>query len=159
MEQKTLSNWLKVIIILVTLSGLAACVYVIPQLGLKIARANPEFEFCFVPWLVFVQLTALPVYAALVFAWKIADSIGKDRSFTLENARRLKYIGILAIADSAFFFTGNIVFLLLSMNHPGVALFSLIPVFIGVAIAVAAAGLSHLVKKAAALQEQSDYTI
>ena len=45
------------------------------------------------------------------------------------------------------------------MSHPGVALASLLGVFAGVAVAIAAAALSHLVRKAAELQEQSDYTI
>jgi hypothetical protein len=45
------------------------------------------------------------------------------------------------------------------MSHPGVTLLSLLIVFAGIAIAVAAAALSHLVHKAAALQEQSDLTI
>ena len=38
-------------------------------------------------------------------------------------------------------------------------LMCLIVVFVGVAISVAAAALSHLVMKAAMLQEQSDLTI
>ena len=42
---------------------------------------------------------------------------------------------------------------------PGIILFSLLVVFIGIAIAVAAGALSHLVRKAALLQEQSDLTI
>ena len=46
-----------------------------------------------------------------------------------------------------------------NMSHSGVALFSLLIVFAGVAVAVAAAALSHLVQKAAVLQEQSDLTI
>ena len=45
------------------------------------------------------------------------------------------------------------------MSHPGVTLLSLLVVFVGIAAAVAAAALSRLVKKAAALQEQSDLTI
>ena len=45
------------------------------------------------------------------------------------------------------------------MNHPGVILMLLLVVFAGVAVAVAAAALSHLVKKAAVLQEESDLTI
>ena len=45
------------------------------------------------------------------------------------------------------------------MSHPGVVLASFVVVFVGVAVAVASAALSHLVKKAAALQEQSDWTI
>ena len=47
----------------------------------------------------------------------------------------------------------------LNMNHPGILLLSWLFVFAGVAVAVAAAVLSHLIKKAAALQEQSDWTI
>lgn len=45
------------------------------------------------------------------------------------------------------------------MSHPSVVLFSLVVVFGGIAVAVAAAVLSHLSKKAALLQEQSDFTI
>ena len=45
------------------------------------------------------------------------------------------------------------------MNHPGVVLASFGVVFVGIALSVAFAALSHLVKKAAALQEQSDWTI
>ena len=58
-----------------------------------------------------------------------------------------------------FFFVGNVILLFANMSHPGVALFSLLIVFSGVAVAVAAAALSHLVQKAAVLQEQSDLTI
>lgn len=83
----------------------------------------------------------------------------KDRSFSNENAKYLKWISWLAAGDGIFFFIGNVVLLFINMSHPGVALFSLIVVFAGVAVAVAAAALSHLVKKAAALQEQSDLTI
>jgi len=61
--------------------------------------------------------------------------------------------------DAGFFFVGNIILFLLSMSHPGVVIASLVIVFVGIAVAVAAAALSHLVKKAAVLQEQSDWTI
>jgi len=71
----------------------------------------------------------------------------------------LKSISVLSVLDAGFFFVGNIVLLLLNMSHPGVVLASFVIVFVGVAIAVASAVLSHLVKKAAALQEQSDWTI
>ena len=45
------------------------------------------------------------------------------------------------------------------MSHPGVLLLSLLIVFAGIAVTVASAALSHLVYKAASLQEQSDLTI
>ena len=46
----------------------------------------------------------------------------------------------------------NIVLIFLNMSHPGVLIASFVVVFVGVAVAVASAALSHLVKKAAVLQ-------
>ena len=53
----------------------------------------------------------------------------------------------------------GIVFLVLNMNHPAIVLISLIVLVIGIAISAVSATLSHLVKKASDLQEQSDLTI
>ena len=66
---------------------------------------------------------------------------------------------MLAAGDSIFFFVMNIIYMFLGMNHPGIVLASLIVTFIGVAVTVAAAALSHLVIKASKLQEDSDLTI
>jgi hypothetical protein len=159
MKQKSLAKWLKVTIIGVALAGLAVLFVIIPILGQGIVGQNPEFEYCYYPWLVLFWVCGIPCYIALVLGWMIAVNIGKDRSFSLANAHYLSLISVLAAIDSALFFTVNIVFLLLNMNHPGIVLLSLIVVFIGVAISVAAAALSHLVMKAAELQEQSDLTI
>lgn len=160
MKQQSLSNWLKFIIVGVGICGLIVYALVIPSLGLSIASAEKgAYDHCYWPWLIFLWATGIPCYAALVLAWKIADNIGADRSFSLENARFLKWISLLAAGDAAFFFLGNIVFLLLNMNHPGIVLASMIVVFAGVAIAVASAALSHLVTKAEVLQDQSDWTI
>ena len=160
MRQKTLSNWLKFIILGVGLCGLVIYLLVVPMLGQTVAVAEDgAFDHLYWPWLVLIWVTALPVYAALAFGWIIAVNIGKDRSFSVENARLLKWISGLAAADAAFFFLGNILYLFLGWSHPGVTLLSLVVVFVGVAISVAAAALSHLVMKAALLQEQEDLTI
>ncbi len=159
MEQKALSKWLKIIIIGVGICGLVGYFLVIPRFGQSLARQYPEFSGRYLPWLIFIWLTAIPCYIALFFGWKIAANIGTDRSFSVENANLLKWISWLAAGDSIYFFAGNVTLLLLGMSHPGVVLASLLVVFAGVAITVAAAALSHLVRKAAALQEESDLTI
>ncbi len=160
MRQKSLSNWLKFIILGVGICGLVIYLLVVPMLGQTIAAAEDGlFDRLYWPWLVLIWVTALPCYAALAFGWIIAVNIGKDRSFSVENARLLKWISGLAAGDAAFFFLGNILYLFLGWSHPGVTLLSLIVVFVGVAISVAAAALSHLVMKAALLQEQSDLTV
>ena len=54
---------------------------------------------------------------------------------------------------------GNLIFLITRHSIPTLALVSAFMCFVGLAISVGAACLSHLVHKAAALQEDSDLTI
>lgn len=159
MSQKSLSKWLKSII-----AGMAACgaiiyLYLVPIWGKDLAEANPELAYCYIPWLVVILISAIPCYWVLYFGWKISTEIGKDNSFSEENASYLKNISILAALDSAYFFTANLVLMILGMNHPGLFLISLLVVFVGIAITVAAAALSHLVKKAADIKKENELTI
>jgi len=159
MEQKTLANWLKFVVIGVGICGLCIYLGILPSYGKSLVEQYPEFENRYWPWLIFLWLTAIPCYLTLFFGWKIASNIGKDRSFSIENSKLLQWIAWMAAGDSIFFFVGNIALLLFDLSHPGVVLLSMVIVFAGVAITVAAAALSHLVRKAAALQEESELTI
>ena len=159
MSQQSLSKWLKVILLGVGLCGLAVYGLLIPAYGKSLVTQYPEFSNRYWPWLLFLLATAIPCYAALALSWRIAGSIGQDRSFTRANAKRLSAISRLAAGDAGLLFAGNFILILLNMSHPGVFLGMLLIVFAGVAVAVAAACLSHLVQKAAALQAQSDLTI
>jgi len=159
MKQDTLSKWLKGILAGVGVCGLAVYGAVIPMLAEAMVDKYPEFSGCRLPWLILILATAIPCYIALFFAWKIAVNIGEDRSFSVANGKLLKWISVLAAGDAAFFFAGNLIFLLLGMNHPSIALGSLLVEFLGVAVSIASAALSHLMMKAAELQNQSDLTI
>lgn len=159
MEQKTLSNWLKCIIIGVAICGLIIYAVVFPFYGTNLVNEYPEFSNRYWPWLIFIWFTGIPCFTVLILSWKIATNIGNDKSFSMANAKLFKWISGLAAGDSCFFFVGNLVMLFLNMSHPSVVLLSLIVVFAGVAVAVASAALSHLVMKAAKLQEESDLTI
>lgn len=159
MEQKHLSDWLKLILVGVAVCGVVVYALVVPMYCLSLRSIYPEFSNRFWPWLLFIWVSGIPCFMVLYYAWKISRNIGNDQSFTEQNASSLETISILSALDSAFFFAGNIILLFLNMSHPRVVIASLIIVFVGVAVAVASAALSHLVKKAAVLQEQSDWTI
>ncbi len=159
MDQKKLANWIKVILVGIGLCGLFIYLYVVPELGRTMVAKYPEYSHGFWPWLCFIWCTGINCYVALGFAWKIATDIGIDKSFSQKNAERLRAISILAATDAGVFFFGNVVLLLLNLSHPGIVILSMLIVFAGVCISVAAAALSHLVQKAAALQEDSDLTI
>ena len=159
MEQKTLSKWLKLILLGMGICGLAVYLMVVPSFGDSLCSQYPEFAGRYWPWLIFIWVSGIPCYAVLVLGWRIAANIGRDASFSLENARFLRSIAVLAALDAAYVFLGNLAMLFLDMSHPGVVLLSLLVVFAGAAVAVAAGALSHLVRKAALLQEENDLTI
>ena len=159
MNQKNLSVWLKALIVSVGVCGLIAYLVVLPGCLDALGESCPEFSGRRWIWTIFIWLSAAPCYATLALGWRIATRIGEDRSFSLENAKALSGISWLAAGDAAYFFLGNLTLWLLGMNHPGVLLLSLLICFVGVAVTVAAACLSHLTRKAADLQEQSDLTV
>lgn len=159
MKQKNLSGWLKLITIGMALIGAVLYLAVFPVLGSEAVHKYPEYSHCFYPWIIFLWLTAVPCYLVLIFAWKISGNIGNDNSFCKKNADMMKNISVLAALDSAFFFAGNIVYWFIGYNHPSILLASFIVVFIGVAISVDSAALSHLIYKAADMKEENDLTI
>ena len=159
MEQKALSSWLKGAIGCLAILGTFIFGFVIPAYGISLSARNPEYAHCFWPWMILILLVAIPCYAALVVGWKIAVDIGRDRSFSVENAKRMKLISNLAFGDLILFFCGNVLLLFFGMSHPGVFLLSLLPDLFGIALAVCAATLSHLIYKSAAMQADVDLTI
>ena len=159
MNQIKLSKWLKVIIVGAGICGTIIYFYVFPFWGKDIVASNSDRSLWYWPWLLFLWITSVPCYATLVCGWKIADEIGKDNSFCRKNANLLKLISIFAASDSAFLFIGNIILLLLNMNHPGIVLLAFFVVFAGIAITVTAAALSHLVYKATQISEEIELTI
>ncbi|MBR3963292.1 MAG: DUF2975 domain-containing protein [Oscillospiraceae bacterium] len=160
MTQKNLSTWLKAVIIGTGFFGIAVFFLIIPAYGKSLASTAPEFAYCYWPWQIFLWLCSLPCFVSLVFGWKIAKNIGNDNSFSFENAKNLKIISCLAAGDSAFFFLGNWALLFMNMSHPGVAIiFAPLVIFVGIAVAVVCAALSHLVYKSAVMQAENDLTI
>ena len=70
-----------------------------------------------------------------------------------------KYIAALAAFDSVLLFVGSGVFYVVGMSHGILMLLCIVVVFAGVTVTVAAAALSHLVYKAARLEEENELTI
>lgn len=159
MSQKTLSILAKIIIILFAVLGIAFYGIAVPFGGRDLLSDAPELQYCYFPWLFFIELMVIPDYLVLGFAWKTADSIGNDRAFSKDNGRRFRSISLISLITTVYFFVGNTVFFLLNMNHSAVYIVSFALAFIGASISAASAILSYLSNKAAALQEESELTI
>jgi MFS family permease len=160
MSKEKLEKWLKLVIIGLGIVGVFLYGIILPYFGESIlSEAGGVWKSAFWPWMIFLWLTAVPCFLALFYAWKIAGRIGKESAFSKKSAKDMKRIGILAFGDSAFLMLGNIVLFLMNWNHPGMFLIFTLFVFVGVLIAVAAFVLSHLIYRAAELEEEAELTI
>jgi len=159
MSSRSSGSLMRVSVIAAAICGLFLCLYIIPLWGQSIIFTNPEFSSWFWPWLIFTWLVALPCFAILVFVWKVSGAVMRETVFTIQTAKWVKMGAILLLSDAILVFVGNVLMLLLNMNHPGVLLLSIVGVIFVIALALFASVLSRYLTRAAALQEESEGTL
>ncbi|MBQ7505216.1 MAG: DUF2975 domain-containing protein [Ruminococcus sp.] len=159
MSNQKLSVLLKIIIVIMALLGVGAYGVVLPWSLSTFVEQYPEFSYFYMPWLIFLLITALPLYAILALGWSVSCEMKKDMLFTKKNAKSLRFVAILLGGDAVFFFIGNIVYGLLNINHPGVAVaaffFSVFVVLISAAVAI----LASMIDKASVIREENESII
>ncbi len=156
---KKLSLTLKVSVAGVALCGLLLYFGAVPLFGLSMRAAYPEFANRFWPWLAFLWGSALPCYAALLCMWRVAQEIGRENAFSMQNCASLRMISRLALIDTVYFALGDVLLFALNMSHPGIALGLLAVCIVGLIVAAVASTLSKLIAEAARLREEHDLTI
>ena len=159
MKQKELARYLKAVLLFTAVLGVLLCALVAPRLGENMIERYPECRYLLFPYLAFLWVTAIPVYTALWQVWRIVCNIGNDRSFSQENARRLRMVSWMCGMDVVLYIFAAMVLLITGWLRLGVLLAILLVLFVGISLAVVAACLSHLVEKAAALKQENDLTI
>lgn len=156
---KKLASWIRTAVIILAGVGAILLIGVVPLVGQQIAWDYPEFAHCYWPWLLTIWCAAIPCYAVLFLAWCVGLEVGRERPFTYGNARRIRRAAQFIALDIAYFLLMNIVLLFMNMSHPGIFILSLFVCFAGGALAICALVLSHLIGRAAKLQDDSDLTI
>ncbi len=165
MQQKTLVSWLKAIVIVFALLLGVLLFLVVPTMGRRAVWETPEASFLFWPCLIFIWVLGAPIYLMLSEAWKVVGRIAKGRPFCGENAKSFVYIAQYSLIDCGLLFVGNIVYAVvnelkkLDVYPAEIPIFSMLLIFIGLAVAVAALTLSHLIYKASDMDEENRLTI
>ena len=103
MSQKSLSYWLKFVIIIMALCALA--VHTAASLMLTVSEAE-EIDKLRMPWLIFLWASAIPILFAVIVSWKTAANIGIGNAFCMQNAKHLKNIAICSAVDAAWVLIG-----------------------------------------------------
>lgn len=159
MSQKQVAVWLKGITIAIGMMGILFFFLVLPYLAEDMTVGNPKTANLFWPGMVYGWCVGFFCYAILWQFWKVCVEIGRDNSFSGENARAFVNISHLAILLAVVLF-GGIVFLAV-VHCLGLMflLFMILLIFICVVIAVLAAALSHLIYKSYEMKQEQDLTI
>jgi len=159
MKQKELSRWLRAIVIVCWMLCAVMGAVFMPFAFRILAAEHPEAAWLTWPRLIVFWIALIPVILALWQGWQIFGEIGRDNSFCLENARRLKIISYLAAGDTLLVVVYAILLAAAQSLFLPVILLHLMVIFVGIAVAVATAALSHLTHKAAVLQDENELTI
>lgn len=160
MRQTEMSGYLKVVT-----AGVGALLLVFIFWFLPLVLREPLMESAgesgYRGTCVLIWVSAAPALLCLVRFWEICESIRGDRSFSRENAWRLKRMSQYMLAD-AVLYSGFLVWFFLSGWYVRAAWLSfpvLLAIFLAAALTILCAALSHLVQKASELQEEQELTI
>ena len=159
MNQRELSNWLKVIIIISSILGFVICFTLAPRIGMSILSKHPNMEYMYWPCLIFIWIGCIPIYFAFVQAWRIFDNIGKDASFSDQNIKCFNIITKLCVIEIFLFCFALISLIFLNVSNITVYIVIFFIVFGSIFVGTFSAILSHLLTKAVALKKENDLTI
>ena len=139
--------------------GLLAAFVLLPTLASAMLEEYPAYQKWYWPGLVYCWIVLLPGFAGLWEFWKICVQIGRDDSFSQENARSLFRICLLALTMAALLAAGVAVLCLLGMGLPALLIAMLGFAAACALVALLANALSQLVRRAAAIKSENDLTI
>lgn len=158
MEQKEISGYLKFITIGIAVLFFIFVVWFLPSIVWEsVADGGSVFwGIC-----AFLWVTAVPCFLCLWKFWGICVRIGKDRSFSKENADALKRMSHYMLTDTILYAAVfGLTCILEWYEKVSWILFGIILIlFICITLTILCAALSHLVYKASRMQEEQDLTI
>lgn len=159
MSQKQVAVWLKGITIAIGIMGLLFFFLVMPYMAHDVAEGYPEASYLFWPGMLYGWGIGIICYAILWQFWKVCVEIGRDNSFSKENAGAFVNISRLFIFFAVVLFCG-IVFLAVRHCLGAVYLiFMILLIFACIVFSVLAAALSHLIYKSYELRQEQELTI
>ena len=160
MTEKILSRWVRLVIILIAISGVLSCSLWVPIRiggwsfnGQQVAIKGVELWVQFV----FHWIVSLPCFWILTVAWRITTDMKNDLLFTMENSVRVKHAAQELFVSVLVFLVGNVIFAILKWNS--VLMTNCFVAVLGMVMSVLFAVLSYYLYRAAELQEECDGTI
>lgn len=157
MKRETL--FLKVAVIFIGMPILGLSILGVPWLAKN--PVNPNYAHMLYPIVIGLYVSTLPFYIAVQQAFKILSYIDTNNAFSELSVRSLKNIKYCAITISSLYMVMlPLVYLVAEKDDaPGLIIIGMIPIFSSMVIAVFAAVLQKLLKKAIEIKSENDLTV
>ena len=150
---------LKVSLFLIAIITLILCLFWLPNLAERVAKANPEYAYLKYPVLILVYITAIPFYLAFYQAYKILNSINNGETFTDKPLDSLGIIKNCALSEIVIYLILTIFLLSQNALHPGVLIPFVAIMFAASIIAVFVSVLKELLGTAIEIKSENDLTV
>ncbi len=145
MKRKALAVYLKLALIAVFVVLVAVFSFLAPEMGSQIKKLYPVFENLYYPCLIFVWVTAFPLFLAVGKGWQIVTEIGKDNTYCIANSRRLRVISRLILADVLLYCAALVATVVFELFHPAMYLFLTVLIFGGASASIVASAMSQYI--------------
>jgi hypothetical protein len=147
--------FLRLVVCLMGLAGLAFCVVVLPRIIGSVDTGGYD------PILLGMYVTAIPFFVALYHTLKLLSYIDKNNAFSGASVTALKYIKYCAGIISASYAVGMpyIFFVADKDDAPGAVLIGLVLASAPLVVAVFAAVLQKLLQNAIDIKAENDLTV
>lgn len=154
MSSEKLSRILRVTLLIMGVFGIIFLVFGVPRLELVNGQNHINLYAR-----LFLALTSLPFFLAIILAWNICNAINIGESFSEKNVSRLSYISYMGILESILYVFA-IIIVILNIGYQNIFLvLSLLFLFFGIMVAIFTSLLARLVEKARQIEEENEYTI
>lgn len=145
MQRKALAFNLKMCLTIIFIVIIAVFSYLAPEIGKILRIMYPNLDYLYVPCLIFVWITAIPLVVCIIKAWKIAGEIGKDNTYCVANSKRLHAISQLILADVLLYCAALVAIIFMNLLHPAMYLLLTLLIFSAAVISVVASAASHYI--------------
>lgn len=160
MNDKKLTFFMRIAIILIGICGGAICLFWLPMTTAKSFEALSWVGLQKMEnWMqyVFHWLVSFPCFWLLIMAWAITSDMKNGRLFIEKNVVRVKLATAILLGDILLFLIGNITFAILGWNE--LLVLHLFAAVVGLTIAILLFIFSQYLMRAASLQEECDLTV
>lgn len=159
MKRSEISKWLKGIVILLGAMALFFFVFLLPQIAEEWKKNYPEVAFLYWPVITYIRIIGAGFYWMLILFWKVSCEIGKENSFSKENARSFLWISKIALAIAIILFAGMLFLGIKGWLNLWCVFVMATGILASITLSVLAAALSHLILKAYEMKQENELTI